>query len=428
MPIDELQPVRRRRPAGEPADVDERTVLGAVHVGLHVELERLDVGRLAGPQADVLEAVEEREADAAPAQHLVEGRENDVAHTRLHAPEERAAVGEERAHHAAERLARRDARARGIAVLVGEAEVVEAAQVAGVHRLLRGAVHEQPLAAVVVLDRVEAARVGRQVEADDAAQGRERQVDDRPQAPELDVLRRARVDLLARVGGERVEHPQDEVLGVARQRAEHRLEQRDRLGERGERGHLAVAEEAGHARQDGVRARTVRGCERRRERADEGPEERRHAADIVGHRPAQPAGNRIAGEAGRRWNLGEPWAPPAVGAAVCHADDRRRREGVTPGGDRTGTRVARELGVALAHEAECILVEPHPEVEPVLLDASRRAAPGGPLPTEAPSELIDRDLVAAAVLGAGQLESGRHRGTATADDRHPDGTPVAHSR
>src|SRR5438105_2899998 len=88
----------------------ETLIAGAVHVGLHVELERLDVGRLAAPQADVLEAVEEGEADAPPPKHLVEGRENDVAHTRLHAPEERAAVGEERAHHAAERLARRDAR------------------------------------------------------------------------------------------------------------------------------------------------------------------------------------------------------------------------------------------------------------------------------------------------------------------------------
>ena len=48
-------------------------------------------------EPDVLEPVEELEAHAAALQHLVERREDDVAHAGAHLPEERAAVGEERA-------------------------------------------------------------------------------------------------------------------------------------------------------------------------------------------------------------------------------------------------------------------------------------------------------------------------------------------
>src|SRR5205814_1679140 len=124
---------------------------------------------------------------------LVEGREHDVAHARLHAPEERAAVGEERARHAAERLTRGDARPRRVAVLVGEAEVVEPAKVARVERRVGRAVHPQPFATVVVVDRVEAARVGEEMVPDDAAQRGERQVGDRPQAAEREVALGARL-------------------------------------------------------------------------------------------------------------------------------------------------------------------------------------------------------------------------------------------
>ena len=261
--IDELRPVGRRWPAREPADVGQRPVRAVAQLGLHVEVERLDVGRLAAAETHVLEPVEELEAHAPAREDLVEGCEHDVAHAGLHAPEEGAAVGEEGARHAAERLTRGDARPRRVAVLVGEAEVVEPAKVARVERRVGRAVHPQPFATVVVVDRVEAARVGEEMVPDDAAQRGERQVGDRPQAAEREVALGARLDLAPGVGGEGVQEAEHEVLRVAGERPDHRLEERDPLDQRGQRRDLAVAEEAADAREDRVRSEAVAGAAER---------------------------------------------------------------------------------------------------------------------------------------------------------------------
>jgi hypothetical protein len=58
--------------------------------------------------------MEELEAHARPHEHLVERREDDVAHAGLHAPEERAAIREEGAQHAAGACPRRCAAARSL--------------------------------------------------------------------------------------------------------------------------------------------------------------------------------------------------------------------------------------------------------------------------------------------------------------------------
>jgi hypothetical protein len=59
-------------------------------------------------------------------------------------------------------------------------------------------------------------------------------------------------------------------------------------------------------------------------------------------------------------------------------------------------------------------------VQTVFLDPAGRAAAGGALAAEPPALLVDRDAVAAAVLGARQLERRGHRGAAATDDGDAD--------
>src|SRR6185437_1536007 len=78
-------------PAWHTADLDQRPIVAALQrLGLNVEFERLDILLLAGRQfsrlgkPDIAKPVKELETDAASAQRLVEGRENDVAHAGAH--------------------------------------------------------------------------------------------------------------------------------------------------------------------------------------------------------------------------------------------------------------------------------------------------------------------------------------------------------
>ena len=97
----------------------------------------------------------------------------------------------------------------------------------------------------------------------------------------------------------------------------------------------------------------------------------------------------------------------------------RGEERVAPGLDRRrriGVR-AIELGVALAQEAEGVLVVAQPQVQAVLLDPAVRAAAAGPLAAEPPSALVHRDrlqLVAPARLA--EAPRRRQAGHAAAED------------
>ncbi len=150
------------------------------------------LARLCRPESQVLQPVEELEPHAAPPQHLVERREHDVAHPGSHLPEESAAVGEEGADRAAQRLPRGDPRPSDVAVLVGEGEIVERAHERARDRALRGAVQQQPLAAIVVVDGVEPARVGQQPEPDRRHAARPARGRRSPTAPRLDRRDRSR--------------------------------------------------------------------------------------------------------------------------------------------------------------------------------------------------------------------------------------------
>src|SRR6185503_8402635 len=122
--------------------------------------------------------------------------------------------------------------------------------------------------------------------------------------------------------------------------------------------------------------------------------------------------------------------PAPVAEPIHDGDVGGRCEGVLPGGDRTPPGLAPELGVALAHQLEGVLVEPHPDVQPVLLDAVSGTAARRTLAAEAPADLVDRDLEASFERGAGELEGGGHGGAAAADDgdlRGPDHAGCAHA-
>jgi hypothetical protein len=91
--VDELLPARLAGPTGQLVDLDER-VIASIHkldLGHHRDLvDEAAIAREAEPR----DGAEEAEPDAASSQHLVERREDRVAHARLHLVHERAAVAE----------------------------------------------------------------------------------------------------------------------------------------------------------------------------------------------------------------------------------------------------------------------------------------------------------------------------------------------
>src|SRR6478672_3986837 len=89
-------------------------------------------------------------------------------------------------------------------------------------------------------------------------------------------------------------------------------------------------------------------------------------------------------------------------------------------------RLCVQLLVALAQQPERIVVASEPDVQPVLLDTSRRAAAGRALAAQPPADLIDGDVISALVPGPGQFKSRRNRRAAAAYDRDLYGLSVSH--
>ena len=217
--VDKLCRVGRGGPARQALDVDERLVLAAAaNLGLDVEFEPLHVGLLArgqrglGSELHVLQAVEEADLHAALLEHLVAGREHDVAHAGLHLPEHRAAVGEEHPQRAAQCLAGGQPWTCRVAVLVRQCQVVQAAHEGRIERALGRAVHAQPLAALEVVDGLQAAWRQQQAVAHRADQDRQHEVDDLPLAAHLVVGADDVLELLAHDAGHRVQQAQRHVL------------------------------------------------------------------------------------------------------------------------------------------------------------------------------------------------------------------------
>ncbi len=435
--VGELGVVGPGRPARQPAHVDQRLVLSAaLDLRLDVELEGLDVGPLAGSQpldrrqADVLEAVEELEADAASAQDLVEGREDDVPHACPHLPEQRPPVGVEHSHRTPQPDPRGHRRPAGVAVLVGEPEVVEPAHEGRVDRLLGGAVEHQPVAHLVVVEGVEAARVSGQPAADRAAQPGQHQVQHHPQAAGLVVAADQSRQQAARAVGDEVDQPHHQLAGKQRQPLHQGTQETGRLEHRRHRRQLPVAQQAQDGVGDGLRRRQVRRrggavvARRRRlalrQRSQHGDDQlgRPHHVALDGVGVA--ALERVAWRAGARRKEGGPVEPRAVRRPIGQGYVTVGKEGIPPVRDPAARGIPAELVVALAHQPEGVLVVAEPEVEAVLFNAVGGAAAGGALATEAPALLVDGDPVAAPMLGPGELEGRDDPGTAAADDGHLD--------
>src|SRR5689334_11590581 len=132
--------------------------------------------------------MKESEGHAPPFEYFVKWRKYHVAHAGLQSPEKRAAKSEEHPERSAHRQSRRLARTLRVRILVGKCQIVDAANYRRIKRSLRRAVEPKPFAQFVIVDRVEAARVGREPKAHDSRHHRERQIDYFPQAAQFVVV------------------------------------------------------------------------------------------------------------------------------------------------------------------------------------------------------------------------------------------------
>lgn len=100
--------------------------------------------------------MEELEGNIALVQELVQGREDDVAHARVQLPHDCPAVGEEGPEECPQGGARATGRQVGVALLVGEGQVVgNGAHERGGRGLHERAVADEPCAELVLVEFLE---------------------------------------------------------------------------------------------------------------------------------------------------------------------------------------------------------------------------------------------------------------------------------
>ena len=333
--------------------------------------------------------MEELEAHAPPAQRLVQRREHDVAHAGRHLPEDRAAVLEEHLRREEDRDSGAHAAARSRRTGLGEHEVVQPPDEREAGDLGRGAMTRDPVEEVLVVEITEAAPSGEQAVGEHPAHDGGHHRDEMPRAPQVGVL---------------VGDASQRVPGRGHRPVERRHRRRDaRAVERAadERGGLEDRRQRRHAsaRDEGARARGHLGrpaqhqATRRHllvgKRLQEVDDQLQGTTQDPGERELAPGGIRLAGEQVVGGELPEP-VVPTVAAAILEADRPRREHRVAPGLDRRrgiGRRPV-ELGVALAQQAEGVLVVAQPEVQAVFLDPAVRPPAAGPLATEPPPALV----------------------------------------
>ena len=243
--------------------------------------------------------MEEAKAHPAATKRLIQGREDDIAHTGPHLPEQRPLVIEEHAQGEMEREPGRKSRPLRVAILVREREVVEAADERRVDGGVRGTMAGEPLAQVEVVDGVIA--VGGEPVSGDSAHHR---------LPELDQLAGS---------------PGRSRAPVDRPKARPRpFEQLDASGPAA-RLHGRVS---GRGAERNPRRRPDRlvegGAEAAQQREPALEEARRGELGGAGRSPRQAV------------VLGEPCEPKRriLPARAPEADHARRHERVTPGLDR----------------------------------------------------------------------------------------------
>ena len=372
--------------------------------------------------------MKELEAHTALFQHLVQRGKDDIAHAGTHAPEQSPTIRKEHAHRAAQRHAGRQPRTLHVAIFERKREIVDSAHESRVERLLGRAIHAKPLAPIVVVDGVEAARIECQAVQRCAPQDCKDEIDHLPNPPQLAVIGHEAFEVISR--GRRQAF--DELEGNRGARPEHlRKEHVDRLSqnvtrfeERGSRRQLTVTEEPFYLGGEPGRPLLLegmivpgrsRGCRApaRFDRAggtQQFANQQRRLAQVVEHGRRTVLWTRIARLPLPRRKMREPELPPFT-SPIHDRDIRRRLECIVPIGEPTIRMCLSPLRVALPHEPKRILIETHPQVETMLLDPIGASTARSTLAPESPSHLIDGHFVPTLVLRPGQLE-GRGEGCA----------------
>src|SRR5262249_29847249 len=168
---------------------------------------------------------------------------------------------------------------------------------------------------------------------------------------------------------------------IVGQGANGHFQQADALNEPREGGELAVLQEPSDSVESAARCSctvitAVRCCiavclAKRATRLDgleQRAQQRHRACHVTGDAPPWPRRWRVAGEAFGRREDARPGRPLPADRRVHHADEGGWLERVLPIDNRARSRIAIELGITLAYQAEGVLVKSHPEVQPVLLD------------------------------------------------------------
>ena len=195
--------------------------------GHHLDaVDRAPVGR----QSESGRRVEELELHAAPAEHLVERREDRVSHAGLHLEEEGALVGEHEPQGSGERHAGRQVLPGDVAVPRGEGEIVhEPHQGSRRERERRRAVPSEPRPHLLAVDGAEAARD--EAVRDDPADHARGRIQAGEEEAQLVVIEIA-LDQAPEPGPKLVEGPRDErEMGLRAGGAPRRPSLRDAVGD-----------------------------------------------------------------------------------------------------------------------------------------------------------------------------------------------------
>ena len=421
----ELRVIGLRRPARLARDVHERLVFAAAFdFGLHVEGQAGDMAAVFG-KARVGEAVEEFELHPAVAHGGVERGKDDIAHAGTHPPHEGTAIAEEGAQGAAQALTSGQRRLALIAVLIAHRQVVKPAQEGRLQRPDRSAVDAHPFAALVIVDRVEPALVGEDAIADHAGDCRHREIGDLPHEAMLVVGDPLVLDPLPQLRQYAFGCLEQPVRTGRGHRPQQRGQNAETFGQRRRSRKATEARKMGEAVRNVARAGMLEigdrrlavdlGVQHQRLQQFEGP---RH---VVREREAGIGRQRIAGQAGARRHMHAPAGKAAALIGGMQGDVVFGRPRIAPVAVDVALAGGFELGMALAHHAEGVVVETQPDVEAVFLDPARNAAARSALAAKAPAFLIDGDLVFPVMFGTREFPRQRHRSAAAADDGNPCG-------
>ena len=341
--------------------------------------------------------MEELERDAAPLQHLVDRREDGVAHARVHLEHDVPDVPEDDAERGSDGHASRHVGLVHAAVRVGKRRVVERLDHGGLHGLVLRAVAVQPLAKLEPVERLEPPQ--QHVVGDEAARVGEGQVDDDPRAAE--VVAGGGVHHVAQVDGHGRQHTV-QLLRDSRVPPHARRQK----GCRVEGGTRAYGHHCTGIRAD---VQCQPGAQPFDERRGTGPVRaarvrHEHVVKMVAREVDHPLQQLVhIGQIGvaRAWKavvVGKLDQPALeAGVEVLQEQVRvRADEGALHGGQRVVGRTS-QLVVHLAHHPKRVVVEAEPDVEPVLLDAAmlEQVAATGSLAAETPPQLVDGHVVAA---------------------------------